>query len=197
MPKTPKNGSKPTVHAKPANIDGGLAATTAVAPSAPQQPVFVLTRPMLAGLVNELTTKTTKGKEDDSPFGPSPYVKYGFEFLKLGTELMSIFGNLKPMAFNRESVADAPRFSGIYLVLRGDNLVYVGISDRLRSRLQQHVNGSSNLAQALKGKYRPNHYREFLGENFQICFKEVDDLPYAIQLEHVIIGVFRPMFNLE
>src|SRR5439155_18779054 len=52
--------------------------------------------------------------------GSSPYLKFGFEFFKLGSELMNIFGNLALAPFSTETIRRAPKFPGIYVVLRGD-----------------------------------------------------------------------------
>jgi len=93
--------------------------------------------------------------------GGSPYLKYGFEFFKLGSELMNIFGTLAPAPFASETIRRAPKFPGVYVVLRGDTVVYVGRTENLRRRFAEHWNGTSSFAQVFKGKYRPNNYREF------------------------------------
>jgi hypothetical protein len=126
-----------------------------------------------------------------------PYLKYAFEFFKLGSELMNVFGNLQLVSFSKQAAVRAPSFPGLYLVFRGDALVYVGVSENLRRRLHEHIRGKSNFAQAVKARYKPNNYADFLAGNFSLHFKEFDDKAYLQQLEHVIIGVFRPTLNQE
>ena len=154
----------------------------------------VITPDILAAAVRQIAGQT----QVTPPLGvASPYLKYAFEFFKLGTELSNFFTNLEPLPFTPETIRRSPTFPGIYVILRGDTVVYVGQSQNLHRRFGEHWKGTSSFALALKGKYRPNSYREFLGESFALAWREFDDVPYLSQLEHIIIAVFQPMFNRE
>jgi hypothetical protein len=161
-----------------------------VLPPAQQSGNVVLT----TDLFQTLLAQVAGGK---LPAGPTtgPFLKYAFEYFKIGSDLMHIFGNLKQEPFTLQTIRHVSQFAGAYFVFRGESLVYVGQSEKLRGRLTSHLNGKSNLAIAMKKKYVPNDWRRFLAENFTVHTWEQDDLLYLKQLEHVVIGVFKPPFN--
>lgn len=153
---------------------------------------LVITPELLQALVSQLA-----GQQLVTKTATSPYLKYGFEFFKIGSDLMHIFGNLQLKPFTPDTVRKASTFPGAYFVFRGDSLIYVGQSENIKRRLSSHLNGTSNLAVAVKRKYGPNDWRRFLAEHFQVHTWEQDDLQYLRQLEHVVIGVFKPPFNAD
>jgi len=163
-----------------------------LAPTGDVHPNVLLTPEALRFILSQVA-----GKSAQESVASSPNLKYAFEYFKLGSELMNIFGNLQLRPFTKKTVRDTPGFGGVYLIFRAGALLYVGISDRLRRRLSEHLRGASNFALAVKSKYKPNDYKKFVAENFHIHMQEFEDPGYRQQLEHVIIGVFRPSFNQE
>ena len=153
---------------------------------------LVITPPILQALVSQLAGRQLADKS-----ATGPYLKYAFEYFKIGSDLMHIFGNLELAPFTAEVVRKASTFPGAYFVFRGESLIYVGQSENIKRRLSSHLNGKSNFAIAVKQKYSPNDWRKFLAEHFSIHTWEQDDLLYLKQLEHVVIGVFKPPFNAD
>jgi len=135
--------------------------------------------------------------EDKASGKPTSNTKYVFEYLKIGAELWNVFSNLRPEPFTRDFCSRSTPFGGVYLIFRGQNLIYVGISDNLRRRITEHYGGKTNFAKELIGKYRTRDYRAFVEEHLTVSYKEIDDPTFQRAVEHVIIGVFNPLFNKE
>ena len=162
----------------------------------PQSPQQLLSLPQdhLLAALGKLALQNAELKD---AIKPSSNTKYFFEYLKVGAELWNIFSNLSLGSYTKIYCQKATPFGGIYLIFRGENLIYVGISENIRRRLKEHFNGNSNFAKELKGRYRPNDYKAFVEENLSVYFKEIDDSSFQRSLEHVIIGIFNPIFNKE
>lgn len=45
-------------------------------------------------------------------------------------------------AFNRRMVEGAPRDMGVYILYRGDSVLYIGRAVSIQSRLQEHMDGA-------------------------------------------------------
>ena len=128
---------------------------------------------------------------------PTPNLKYVFEYFKIGSELMDVFGNCEPTPFDKTTCRRSPPFGGVYFVFRKEALIYVGRTENLRRRLLEHFGGKSNFAKQLIGRFHPTAYQEFLREHLTIVFRELEDESFQRAVEHVAIGVFQPIFNRE
>lgn len=126
-----------------------------------------------------------------------PNLKYAFEYLKIGSELMDIFSNCTPTSFSKAACRGAPPFGGVYFLFRKETLIYVGRTENLRRRLGQHLGGKSSFAQEFIKRFRPTVHKEFLEEHIGLVYRELEDLSFQRAVEHVAIGVFQPIFNRE
>lgn len=71
-----------------------------------------------------------------------------------------------------------PAVAGVYLVVRGSDIVYVGSTSRLRRRVNFH-----------------RHYTPWVAPNDEFFWYECNSAQERVYLEALFIGLLRPKFN--
>ena len=86
-------------------------------------------------------------------------------------------------------------FSAVYLIYdpKGNEVIYIGETNSLYSRITEHVKGLGRYSLVLKIKRRPEMSQKI--EDYKIKYITVEDFRERKFSENLLLGIYKPMLN--
>ena len=86
-------------------------------------------------------------------------------------------------------------FSAVYLIYdpKGNEVIYIGETNSLYSRITEHVKGLGRYSLVLKIKRRPEMSQKI--EDYKIKYITVEDFRERKFSENLLLGIYKPKLN--